>query len=368
MVHKETIGIGIIGTGFARTTQLPGFLACAGARVISIASAHLENAERTASDFGIEHFTNDWRELLSRDSIDLISIVTPPSTHLEMALAAIDAGKAVLCEKPMAMNARETARMRQRAEEAGALALIDHELRFLPGRQRMRALLRDGAIGRVHHARLLFRSDSRLDAARAWNWWSDKEAGGGTLGAIGSHAVDGFRWLLGTGVEKVFATLATRISQRPDARDATLTRPVTTDDEAHLILRFAESELTREATADISLSVVEAGRAEHRIELFGAKGALMLAGDELWRARGNEWIREEVARAPLAEGMRESEWSSGFTIFSQEIVTALREGRRTIEEAATFAEGHETQLVLDAAHSSHASGCWETVGNPEIKN
>ncbi len=361
MTKKQNVNIGIIGTGFARTTQIPAFRACEGARILSIASAHPENAERAAREFGIEHFTDDWREIIRREDVDLISIVTPTRTHLEMTLAALDAGKAVLCEKPMAMNGSETGRMRERASQTGLLALIDHELRFLPGRRKMRELLRGGEIGVVHHAKLLFRADSRLDATRAWNWWSDKDAGGGALGAIGSHAVDGFSWLLGAEVSQVSATLATRVAERPDTNGQL--RRVTSDDEANLTLRFAESELTRSATATASISVVEAGRAEHRVEIFGSKGALMLAGDELWRASmgDGEWKRVEVESVIAAEGMRDSEWSRGFTILSREIVRALCEGRETIEEAATFDDGHRTQLVLDAAHRSHESGCWEAV-------
>ncbi len=198
--EKDSIGIGIIGAGFARTTQIPAFRACAGARVVAIASRHRENAERVAREFDIEHVAEDWREVVERADVDLISIVTPPATHAEMALFALDAGKAVLCEKPMAMNEGEADRMRRRAGEAGLLALIDHELRFIEGRRRMREMLHAGAIGQIRHAKLLFRSDSRASLERAWDWWSDREAGGGTLGAIGSHAVDSFRWLLGTEV------------------------------------------------------------------------------------------------------------------------------------------------------------------------
>jgi predicted dehydrogenase len=360
LAHKDSIGIGIIGTGFARTTQIPGFRACEGARVVAIASGHRENAERVAHEFGIEHFTDDWREIIAREDVDLVSIVTPPVTHLEMTLAALDAGKAVLCEKPMAMNAGETDVMRSRATESGALALVDHELRFLNGRRKMREMLLKGEIGHVHHAKLLFRSDSRLDAQRGWNWWSDKEAGGGTLGAIGSHAVDTLRWLLKTEVSHVFATLATRIGERADARTGEM-HPVTTDDEANLVLRLAEGEVTQDANATVSLSVVEAGRAEHRLEVFGSQGALLLEGDELWRGGEGAWSRILVESGELAEGMRDSEWSRGFTIFSRAIIETLREGRKTVTGAATFDDGHRTQLVLDAAHLSHESGCWEVI-------
>ncbi|MDQ3817852.1 MAG: Gfo/Idh/MocA family oxidoreductase, partial [Acidobacteriota bacterium] len=81
MTKKDFIGIGIIGTGFARSTQIPGFLACEGARIVAIASGHRENAERVAREFNIEHAASDWREVVERDDVDLISIVTPPVTH-----------------------------------------------------------------------------------------------------------------------------------------------------------------------------------------------------------------------------------------------------------------------------------------------
>ena len=283
MAHKDYMGIGIIGTGFARKTQIPGFHTCDGARVVAIASAHRENAEAAAREFDIGYFTDDWRSLIARDDVDLVSIVTPPVTHLEMTLASLDAGKAVLCEKPMAMNSEETNAMLKRATETGTLALIDHEMRFLPGRRMMREMLINGEIGRVYHAKLLFRADSRSDATRGWDWWSDKDAGGGALGAIGSHAVDAFRWLLGTEVSQVFCHLATHVGQRAEKQTGK-TKPVTTDDEANLTLQFANSELTSGATGTISLSVVESGRPEHRLEIFGSSGALMLDSDKLWRA------------------------------------------------------------------------------------
>jgi predicted dehydrogenase len=360
---RDVIGIGIIGAGFARTTQIPGFRACAGARVVAIASHHRENAERVAREFGIARVAGDWREVVADEDVDLISIVTPPVTHAEMALAALDAGRAVLCEKPMAMNASEADAMRRRASEKGLLALIDHELRFVPGRQKMRSMLRGGEIGQVRHCKLLFRSDARSDPKRAWDWWSDQRAGGGALGAIGSHAVDAFRWLLGTEVAEVFCQLATHVTERAE-QHADEPRPVTTDDEANLLLKFADSELTTAATGSLSLSMVESGRAEHRLEIFGSEGALMIEDDgRLWHARTGEgrWQEVEIEEGELAQGMRDSSWSRGFTIFSREIVAALREGRTEIKDAATFEDGYRTQLVLDAARRSHESGRMESI-------
>jgi predicted dehydrogenase len=357
MSQKQTINIGIIGTGFARSTQIPGFRACAGARIVAIASGRRENAELVARDFGLEFATGDWREVIGRGDVDLVSIVTPPSTHREMTLAAIDAGKAVLCEKPTAMNAEEAVAMQRRAEDAGVLALIDHELRFLPARRLMREMIRAGEIGRVQHVKYYFRAESRISPARPWNWWSDVTQGGGVLGALGSHAVDSVRWMLQTEISHVYCQLATHIKERTEEETGRM-RPVTSDDEANLVLRLRDGEFTEGATGTISMSVVEQGRPLHYMEVFGSEGALIVDANNILRARNGEgdWSQVAAPVGELAEGMSDSEWSRGFTLFARAIIDALREGRSTVDEAATFTDGYRNQLVLDAARRSHDSG------------
>ncbi len=358
----KPISIGIIGAGFARTTQIPGFRNCEGAQIVAIASAHRENAEEVAREFDIPNVEDDWRSVIARHDIDLVSIVTPVVTHCEMTLAALDAGKAVLCEKPMAMNAAEARQMLERAREKGVLALIDHELRFLPGRIRLRELLRNGEIGKVWHARLVFRSGQRADPNRPWNWWSDVQQGGGTLGAIGSHVVDAFRWLLNAEVTEVIGQLSTHVRERKD--DAGTLREVTTDDEAQMLLRFADTATTERATGNASMSMVQAGASAHLIEIFGSRGAVKVdSTGSVWRANNGdtEWTSVETGRGELAPGMTESIWSRGFTAFAKEIVAALREGRTILDGAATFEDGYRTQLVLDAARRSSERGCWEKI-------
>ncbi len=359
LTKEKITRIGIIGAGFARSTQIPGFKACAGARIVAISSARREHADEVAREFGIEHVESDWRQLVARDDIDLVSIVTPVVTHCEMTLAALDQGKAVLCEKPMAMNPDEARRMTERAQETGVLALIDHELRFLPGRVKMSELVRRGDIGKVRHAKLTFRADSRADPNRPWNWWSDLKQGGGALGAIGSHVIDSWRWLLGAEVSEVNGNLATHIHERQD--ETGRVREVTTDDEANLLVRFDDSEWTEGATGNASMSLVEPGKPEHRLELFGSLGALMIEeGGELWQSRvgEGEWRRVKTDPGELAQGMRDGGWARGFTAFSKQIVEALREGRTTVAGAATFEDGYRTQLVLDGARRANESGCW----------
>ena len=364
---KNVIRIGIIGAGFARTTQIPGFKNCEGAEIVAIASAHREHAEAVAREFAIPNVEDDWRGVVARDDVDLVSIVTPVVTHCEMTLAALDAGKAVLCEKPMAMNAGEAWRMMERAREKGVLALIDHELRFLSGRIKARELIHRGEIGRVKHVQVNFRSDSRANVDRPWNWWSDVKQGGGALGAIGSHVIDSCRWVLGAEVSEVFCNLATHVRERKD--DQGKLHVVTTDDEANLFLRFQDSELTDAATGNVSMSLVEAGAPQNEIEFFGSSGAVGV--NELGEIRqakvgAGSWMNVGMAGGELAAGMIDSGWSRGFTAFSKEIVGALRDGRTTVEGAATFEDGYRTQLVLDAARRSNESGCWVRSERPAV--
>ena len=364
-MKKAPVGIGIVGTGFARTTQIPGFRDCMGAKVVAIASRHPEHAAAVAKEFEIAHVAADWQELIERNDVDLVSIVTPPSTHMEITLAALEQRKAVLCEKPMALNAEQSARMVEKANTAGVLALIDHELRFLNSRRTMRGMLQTGAIGQVRHCNYVFRSDYRVLPDRAWDWWSDAAMGGGTLGAIGSHVIDSFRWMLDTEISETLGLLTTHIKQRNDKASGE-PRPVTTDDEAKLLFRFADGPLTQAATGSAALSVVESGKYENRLEIYGTKGALMVEETgELWRSPTGSgvWRPVQVDQDHMAHGMRESSWSRGFTAFAVAICDALQGGRKTVKDAATFEDGHRVQLVLDAIRASNESGCWVTV-NP----
>jgi predicted dehydrogenase len=357
------VGIGIVGAGFARTTQIPGFRDCMGAKVVAITSRHPDRAAAVAKEFGIDHVAADWQELVQRHDVDLVSIVTPPATHMEITLAAIEQRKAVLCEKPMALNADQAKRMMEAARSANVLALIDHELRFLNSRRTMRGMLQTGAIGQVRHCNYVFRSDYRGLADRSWDWWSDAEMGGGTLGAIGSHVIDSFRWMLSTEVTRALGMLTTHIKERPDKGNGGM-RPVTTDDEAKLLFQFADGPHTEGATGAAALSVVESGKYENRVEVYGTKGALMVEETgELWLspAGSGTWRPVQVDQDHMAQGMRESSWSRGFTAFACRIVEATRSGRKTVDNAATFEDGYRVQLVLDALRESNERSCWVDV-------
>lgn len=352
----KTVGIGFIGTGFAKSVQMPAFAECDGAKLVSVASGSAANAEKAATAFGLEHFTADWRETVAHPDVDLVCITTPPNLHREMVLFAIEHGKHILAEKPMAMNVAEAEEMTAAAEKAGILALIDHELRFQPGRQRVWKMIRDGEIGKIRHAKWTFRAPHRGDPNVPWNWWSDIGSGGGALGAINSHIIDSFNWFLGTDVSSVFCQLQTHVKQRPFDGGF---RDVTTDDEANMLLRFADGDLTSDATGLVSVSMVEQPEYVNRLELFGTDGAIRIEHrGEVFVAKSgeNEWTDLEVNLAPAIPGIADTGFGRGFMVFAPRIVEAIASGAASIEHAATFADGLRVQRVLDAARESNQTG------------
>jgi predicted dehydrogenase len=354
---KDKVGIGIIGTGFARRVQIPAFLACDGAWIASVASGSVENARDTADEFGIGHFSADWRDTVRHPEVDLVCVTTPPNLHREMTLFAAEHRKHILCEKPMAMNVAEAEEMAAAVSGKRILALIDHELRFQPGRQIAHRMLRDGAIGKIRHAKAIFQAPHRGDSTLPWNWWSDASAGGGALGAINSHIIDSFNWFLGSAIETVFCQLQSHIKQRR-APDGGI-RPVTTDDEANMILRFADGPIANDATGLVSVSMVEIPKYQNRAEFFGTDGALRIdhRGDVFIARPGqDDWSTVEVPIIPPPHGYPDTGFPRGFTAFAKEIIEAIREGRTHIEEAATFEDGLEVQRVLDAARQSSREG------------
>lgn len=350
---SRTIGIGIIGTGFARRVQIPAFLLCEDVRIVSVASHSLANAEATAIESGAEHFTDDWRETVAHAGVDLVCITTPPYLHCEQTLAAISHGKHVLCEKPMAMNVAEAEKMAAAARTSDKLMLIDHELRFQPGRQIARQMIRDGELGRIRNVKHIFQAPHRGDASLPWNWWSDANAGGGALGAIASHVIDGFRWLLDTEISSISCQLQSHIKRRTDANG--IERKVTSDDETLMMLRFKPYALAQDATGIISISMCEHPSYVSRCEIYGENGTLLIDhnGRLQFAAAGGDLSEIEVGLGATISGLPDTGFARAFVSFAPKIIEAIRSGSSKIADAATFDDGVEIQQVIDAARVSN---------------
>lgn len=355
-MNRDRVGVGVIGTGFARKVQIPAFLRCDGARVVSVSSGNAANAAATAAEFNIEHHSGDWRETVSHADVDLVCITTPPVLHREMVLFAAEHGKHILCEKPMAMNAGEAAEMCDAVSGKPILALIDHELRAQPGRIAARDMIRNGDIGEIRHAKAIFRAPHRGDPDVQWNWWSDESQGGGALGAIGSHIIDSFHWFMSCEIDSVMCQLASQIKQRPDSTGKLL--PVTSDDEANMLLRFADGPHTTDATGLVSISMIEGPDYLNVMEFYGSRGVMRIGhrGEVAISRGGNSWENVDVDLGEHIDGLPDTGFARAFVHHVPDIIAAISEGRTTVPDAATFADGLAVQRVLDAARSSSELG------------
>jgi len=205
--------VGVIGTGFGSTVQIPAFRAHPRVEVVAVASGRPGKARKVAEEFGVPHAFDAYADLVPAD-LDLVSITAPPDLHHPMTMAAVAAGRHVLCEKPMALSAAEAAEMLAAAERARVVHLIDHELRFNPNRRKVKRLIAEGFLGQPRHALITAMSPGRRDPTLPWGWWYDAARGGGLLGAVGSHQIDLLRYWLGE-IESASGTLDAVIRERP---------------------------------------------------------------------------------------------------------------------------------------------------------
>ena len=320
---------------------------------MAICSAHREKVEATAKEFGIPHVFTDYQELLQLDELDIVSIVTPPHLHRPMALAAIEAGKHVLLEKPMALDLTEASELYQQAETAGIVHLIDHELRFSPTRRKFKALVDQGFLGQLYHVGLSQAVGRRADPQVPWDWWSDASKGGGLLGAVGSHQIDQLRWWFGE-IEEASGHLETFVRERPLPGTGGKTRLVETDDFCAFRVRFPEGGL---AAVTLS-SVARYGEGWQRVEAYGSAGTLILDKGRLWGAhRADKELVELTESDPLqgkVAGLSEGEFPMAFVHFARELIRSIRAGESP--KGATFYDGMRCQAVLDAVRRSQNEG------------
>lgn len=345
--------IGIVGTGWGARVQVPTFQE-AGLEVAGIAGFHRQKTLDLAAELGVRPF-QDWQSLVQAPEIDLISIVTPPSEHREMAVAALRAGKHLLCEKPTALNAREAEEITAAGREhPGRIALIDHELRFLPSWREARS--RIGELGALRYAEVRYSSPARGDRQREWNWWSDAARGGGIWGAVGSHFVDALRYF-GMEFEAANAAMATLIDHRPFGEGQ---RDVTADDWTSANFRMRGG-----AVVSMTFSVVSRGPDEASVmTIHGEHGAMRFVGEEVLLSSGGAPFAT-MAGGPLEKRPGNSPggaFGSGTLHLGRALRSALDEGNAdALQPAATLEDGLAQQRVLDAARRSASSGSWVAV-------
>lgn len=346
--------IGIVGTGWGARVQTPTFRE-AGLDVAGIAGFHRNKTREMADQLGVRAY-DDWKELVASADIDLVSVTAPPYEHREIALAALEAGKHVLCEKPTTLSPLEAEHLVTASKRRpGQIAIIDHELRFLPSWREARARIAED-VGRIRYAEVRYASPTRNDPTRAWNWWSDASRGGGIWGAVGSHCVDALRYF-GAEIESAQALLHTIVKQRPFGDG---TREVTADDWASVHLRLHGG-----GVASLELRAASSGPDEQSwTAIHGDRGAMRFTGEEVQLSQRRGPF-ERIAGGPLEERPGNSyggAYGTGTLHLGRALRAALDDGDRdALAPAATFEDGLAQQRVLDAARRSAANGGWAQV-------
>jgi predicted dehydrogenase len=379
----DSLRVGMIGHGFMGAAHSQGwriaprfFELPAVPEMAVIVGRDASTLAKSASAWGWGETSTDWREVVARDDIDIIDIVTPGNLHAEIAIAALDAGKHVICEKPLGNTVAETMLMADaaaRAAEKGIYAMVGFTYRRVPAATFARDLVAAGRIGEINQVRASYLQDWLVDPGVPRSWRLQKElAGSGALGDIGAHAIDLAQFVTGLELASVSGTMETLISRRPlegvragiGGTAGEGTGEVTVDDIALFTGRFTGGVLgSFEATR------FSTGRKNAlRLEVSGTKGAISFDLEDL------NTLGFYDATVPAAEqGFTKilvtepqhpyiSAWwpaghmlgyEHGFTHQAKDFIEAIAAGA---QPTPSFADGLQVQKVLAAVETSAGNG------------
>lgn len=313
-----------------------------------------------------EHATS-WEEVLARKDIDIVDICTPGDSHAEIAIAAAKAGKAILCEKPLANTVGEAEKMLAAVTKAGVVHMLCHNYRRCPAVVLAKQLIDAGEIGDVHHYRGTYLQDWIVDPEFPRVWRLEKaRSGSGALGDILSHTMDLSRYLVGEPVE-VSGMLKTFVTERPHPDDRTRKAPVDVDDAAMALVRFDNG-----AVGYYEGSRFAPGRKNYnRLEINGTRGTIVWDLErmnelELYVDTGATSGFRTISVTDGAHPYIKAWWPPGhiigyehsFTHTVHDFVQAVVAGT---PPRPNFADGLQNQRVLDAIERSAGSGRWESV-------
>jgi len=285
MSAKPALSVGMIGCNFMGKAhsnawrQAPRFFDLpAEVRLHTICARSADSVEKARVQFGWDHAVTDWRDIVSDPSIDIVDICTPNDSHAEIAIAAAQHGKAILCEKPLALNVTQAREMAAAVKKARVVNMVCHNYRRIPAIALARRMIEEGAIGdRIYHYRARYAQDWIADPAFPMVWRLDsKISGSGAHGDINAHVIDLGRYLVGEFAE-VCGLMETFVHRRPTPTGK-MAR-VTVDDAVSWIGRFKNG-----ALANVEATRFAHGRKNHiTLEINGSKGSLAFDFEEMNR-------------------------------------------------------------------------------------
>jgi predicted dehydrogenase len=327
------------------------------------------NVEAAAKQLGWEEVSTDWESVVARKDIHIVDIATPGDLHAPIAIAAAKAGKVVFCEKPLANTVKDAERMLGAVTKAGVLHMLCHNYRRVPAVMLAQHLIAEGRLGEIRHFRGTYLQDWITDPKLPLLWRFDKkQAGSGALGDIAAHVVDLARYLVGE-INEVSGDLRTFITERPIPGAKGKTGPVTVDDAAAAVVRFANG-----AMGTIEATRLAPGRKNHnRFEINGSKGSvafdlermneleLYLESDPKG-TRGFRTILVTESDHPFIKAW----WPPGhiigyehtFTHTVFDLLEAIADNRLP---QPNFVDGVKNQRVLDAIERSAKTRRWTSI-------
>ncbi|WP_235967829.1 Gfo/Idh/MocA family protein [Streptomyces mesophilus] len=381
-VRRGGLGVGMVGYAFMGAAHSQGWRTAGRVfdlplqpRLAAICGRDATAVQAAADRHGWAAAETDWRALINRDDVQLVDICTPGDSHAEIAIAALEAGKHVLCEKPLANTVEEAEAMLEAAERAaarGQLAMVGFNYRRVPAMALARQMVADGRIGAIHHVRVTYLQDWLVDPEFPLTWRLEREhAGSGALGDLGAHIVDLAQYVTGSQITGVSALTETFIRERPllAGSSAGLSGAasgergqVTVDDAALFTGRFANG-----ALASFEATRFATGRKNAlRLELNGEKGSLAFDLERLNELEfhdqtlpaGTAGFRRILVTEPEHPYL-EAWWPPGhglgyehtFVHQARDLVHAIASGTAP---APSFADGLQVQRVLAAVEESAA--------------
>ena len=331
-----------------------------------VCGRHAPAVAKAVERFGFEEGSTSWEEVFARDDVDVVDVCTPGDTHLPIVLGAVSAGKAVLCEKPLANTVEEARKMKEAAEAAGVLHMVCHNYRRAPAVQLARRFIDEGRIGRIHHYRGTYLQDWIVDPRSPRVWRLEKaRAGSGALGDIASHSLDLARFLVGE-VEEVSGLLETFVTERP-LEDGSGMGAVDVDDAALALLRFEGG-----AIGSVEGTRFAPGRKNHnRFEINGSTGSLVFDLERMnelavYEEQGPDSGFRTILATDEAHRYVRAWWPPGhiigyehtFTHTVLDLLVGLSDGTRPKPD---FGDGLKNQRLIEAIARSSASRTWERV-------
>jgi predicted dehydrogenase len=386
----STIGIGLVGYKFMGRAHSNAYRQVAHffdvdpePRMVAIAGRDEAGVKEAARKLGWESYETDYHALVARPDVELVDVATPGDTHRDVVLAALAAGKHVICEKPLANNLTEAREMLEAARKAGTIAVVNYNYRRVPAVQLAKKLVTEGALGEVRHWRAVYLQDWINDPEFPLVWRLKKElAGSGALGDIAAHITDLALFLVGP-IAEVVGTMTTFIKERPVATESgggagltaasgTELGEVTVDDATTFLARFDSG-----ATGTFEATRLAPGRRNYNsFEINGSKGSLVF---NLERMNELQVFFEDDAAGlqgfrtiNVTEGVHPYTahwWPAGHIIgyehtFTHVVYDLLQGIGQGVNPGPTFEEGFAVQAVLDAVERSVADHDWATPEQP----